>query len=227
MPSTISRTISRTITRSVALAGAGALLAVGLAGFSAAPADALMPTPVCEHALGTTQQVVTGLPTRLRTTCHSQVPRQLLAVAGHGTVSITPAGVIDYTSADGYLGTDVIRVIVPVGGLPSIWEASFTVEVVPEAVAGADSYEVAAGARLAVGADAGLLQNDSVPTAGWLIQRGETPPAHGSLALDTVTGSFVYQPDAGFTGTDRFLYRLTGPDQDAYSNVVAVTFLVR
>ncbi|QEF99255.1 FG-GAP repeat protein [Stieleria maiorica] len=36
----------------------------------------------------------------------------------------------------------------------------------------------------------------------------ETDPAHGTLSLDA-DGSFTYQPDAGFTGTDSFTYRVT------------------
>jgi hypothetical protein len=97
--------------------------------------------------------------------------------------------------------------------------------VIDPAVARPDHYEVPAGGPFV--APLPLLANDDVPTSGWLVQQGTTPPALGEIVIDTVTGAFVYTPTPGARGTDSFRYRLSGPDAGAYSNVVTVVLEVR
>ena len=76
----------------------------------------------------------------------------------------------------------------------------------PTAVA--DHYEVVQGKALTVTPAAGLLANDSVDRAGGEPQAEIVgAPAHGSLDLYS-DGSFEYQPDPGFTGTDTATYRV-------------------
>jgi len=72
-----------------------------------------------------------------------------------------------------------------------------------------DRYEVRAGVPLVVPPAAGLLANDA-EQPGLVSLRGERVegPAHGTLTL-LDDGSFTYEPDAGFSGQDRFAYRAT------------------
>jgi ELWxxDGT repeat protein len=53
-----------------------------------------------------------------------------------------------------------------------------------------------------------LLANDSDVEGDPMLALLVGGPAHGSLALDSVTGSFVYTPDANFHGSDSFTYQV-------------------
>jgi uncharacterized repeat protein (TIGR01451 family) len=70
-----------------------------------------------------------------------------------------------------------------------------------------DSYQAQEGQPLTVPAG-GVLNNDSDPNHFGLTAVLAGGPAHGKLVLNG-DGSFVYTPDAGFVGTDRFTYRAT------------------
>ncbi len=69
-------------------------------------------------------------------------------------------------------------------------------------------YDDARGNELRLlGTAPGVMENDtrgSSPATAALAQ----PPAHGSVALNP-DGTFVYRPNAGFTGDDAFTYTLT------------------
>ncbi|MHB0874723.1 MAG: Calx-beta domain-containing protein [Anaerolineae bacterium] len=87
------------------------------------------------------------------------------------------------------------------------YEESFTVSVVavdegPMAVG--DAYSTVQNTDLAVAAP-GLLANDSDADGQPLIAILAADPAHGAVTLQA-DGSFVYAPEAGFTGTDSFTY---------------------
>lgn len=68
-----------------------------------------------------------------------------------------------------------------------------------------DRYQVVQNAPLVVG-PGGVLSNDADPASRPLQATIVAGPAHGTLLL-AADGSFVYTPDAGFWGTDRFTYR--------------------
>lgn len=92
---------------------------------------------------------------------------------------------------------------------------------VPPAAAN-DSYGMIKGGALAVAA-AGVLDNDGDPNRDPLIAALVQEPANGSLTLNA-NGAFSYAPKAGFTGTDRFIYR--AHDGALHSNDAAVTVKV-
>lgn len=73
-----------------------------------------------------------------------------------------------------------------------------------ERIAQADAYVVRQGLALTVGAQAGVLSDDSSDTAlhAALVQG----PAHGTLQLGD-NGSFTYTPSSSYRGIDSFLYR--------------------
>jgi hypothetical protein len=80
----------------------------------------------------------------------------------------------------------------------------------PPAVVNNDAYISLQGSgALTVSAANGLLFNDVSATA--LTASLVTGPAHGTLQL-APNGSFVYTPDAGFTGVDGIAYHATNGD---------------
>jgi len=83
-----------------------------------------------------------------------------------------------------------------------------------------DLYAIEVTKTLTVTAP-GVLTND---IGSSLVAITDTNPSQGVLTLKA-DGSFVYQPDADFTGTDSFLYHVNNGESD--SNMVRVTFFIR
>ncbi len=137
-----------------------------------------------------------------------------------GTVSaLSPDGAFTYDPPAGFVGTDSFGYIISDGFAQS---GSATVTITVEAngapVATDDAYSVKQDATLAVDAAAGLLTNDTDPEGDQLTVEDAINPAHGTLTFDA-DGSFVYTPDAGFTGTDGFQYTLFDQTDSATANV--------
>jgi MYXO-CTERM domain-containing protein len=64
--------------------------------------------------------------------------------------------------------------------------------------------------------------NDTIPdgSTGWAV---DTTTAEGGTVVDNGDGTVTYSPPAGFTGTDTFTYRVTGPDGVEYEATVTIT----
>ena len=91
------------------------------------------------------------------------------------------------------------------------------------ALAREDAFLAAAGETLEVAADQGVLVNDADAGAGPLSAVLTAPPLHGTLQLES-DGSFRFQADAAFVGTDSFAYQVA--DGDTLSDPVRVTLQV-
>src|SRR5262249_27133552 len=103
--------------------------------------------------------------------------------------------------------------------------ASATVNIADNAVpvSHADSYSVAHDQSFSVGADGGVLANDTDADA--LDTPTATPgsgPSHGTLTLNA-DGSFVYTPDAGYAGSDSFTYTASDGLATSASATVSLT----
>ena len=96
--------------------------------------------------------------------------------------------------------------------------ALFAVPVAPVAVD--DAYSHTGFATPLVVAAAGVLGNDSDADADALAAIKVGDPANGVLTLNA-DGSFSYQPDQDFVGTDSFTYKANDATLD--SNVATVT----
>jgi len=126
----------------------------------------------------------------------------------HGALTLRADGSFTYTPNATFHGSDRFvykandgakksaATTVYVTGLSSLFEF----DAIP------DDYATAAGVPLVVAAP-GVLANDHNPDGGPLTTELMTPAAHGTLVLNE-DGSFVYTPEAGFTGTDSFVYRV-------------------
>ncbi len=92
----------------------------------------------------------------------------------------------------------------------------------PEATA--DSYEVEAD-MIFTNAAPGVLANDTDANGDALTASLVSSPSEGTLVEFLADGSFIYQPDPGFTGTDSFTYEAIDAG-GLTSSVVAVSLSV-
>ncbi|MEX0713607.1 MAG: Ig-like domain-containing protein [Pirellulales bacterium] len=136
-------------------------------------------------------------------------------------------GQLVFTPAANASGTATITVTVQddggtAGGGDDTIVKTFVVEVQAvndPPVANDDAYAFQPGIPLIVPAP-GVLENDSDVEEDPLTAELVTGPSAGILVLNT-DGSFIYTPDAGFTGTDSFTY--VANDGTVDSNVAVVT----
>jgi len=128
----------------------------------------------------------------------------------HGTVALAADGSFVYTPAAGFSGTDSFGYIVS-DGHGGAAEATVVIKVLQVSqppVAVPESYAVTQGTVLTVPAVAGVLAADYAPDGEPLSAGLLNGPAHGTLTLKP-DGSFVYQPNATFSGTDSFSYKVS------------------
>jgi len=127
-----------------------------------------------------------------------------------GSLTFNSDGSFVYAPDVGYIGADHF-IYQATDGVFTSTPVTVTINVTATGysapVALADTYEVAPGTTLTVDAALGVLANDSdadgdILTAQ-LVGRGT---AFGTLTLNS-DGSFVYEPNEGYTGTDRFVYQ--------------------
>ncbi|WP_433792420.1 Ig-like domain-containing protein [Actinoplanes sp. CA-252034] len=137
---------------------------------------------------------------------------------GHGTLETTPGGVVTYTPATGFCGTDVFTYTVadPAGNTGSATVVVTVANVAPNALD--DRFTVRSG----VATTLNVLANDTDANTGQVLSvlRAQTP-AHGAATI--TDGRLVYKPDAGFAGAETFTYELTDELGATDAAVVTVT----
>jgi len=142
----------------------------------------------------------------------------------HGSLSLSPDGAFSYTPDPGYAGQDSFTYRAGDGELNSD-VAEVTLEVVAENAAPSavdDAYDVDEDGLLAVDPP-GVLANDSDPDGDSLTVELVSGPTSGALTLNG-DGSFSYEPNENYHGTDGFTYRAT--DGLADSNVATVALTI-
>lgn len=85
-----------------------------------------------------------------------------------------------------------------------------------------DAYSIAEDATLAIAAP-GVLANDSDPESDPLSAALETGPSNAASFDLTADGSFDYEPEADFTGTDSFTYVASDGLSDSEPATVTIT----
>ncbi|HEY0548458.1 MAG TPA: Ig-like domain-containing protein [Verrucomicrobiae bacterium] len=143
----------------------------------------------------------------------------------HGTVNLSVDGSFLYTPAVGYTGVDSFTYIAFDGiALSPAALATITVTGFNTApTAQPDSYVTVKNTALNVAAPLGVLANDTDIDSDPLTAVLMNSPGHGSVTLNA-NGSFVYTPNANYTGTDTFRYRAN--DGAANSATVTVTITI-
>jgi large repetitive protein len=171
---------------------------------------AVVVTPVDDPpvAANDTLTVVEGgtasLDVRLNDTdADSPAPSVSAGAASHGQVSVDD-GVLTYVHDGSETTTDSVPYTLCDG--TSCDEATVAVTITPvnDAPIAVDDLFAVDG-TLDVPASEGVLANDSDPEEGALSATVVRGPSHGLLTL-SADGSFVYEPEEGYTGADAFTY---------------------
>lgn len=148
----------------------------------------------------------------------------------NGTVGLNADGSFTYTPNSGFSGSDsfTYHVEVPDGAGGTLVSNTVSVSLIVSAgntapVASGDNYATNAGTALSVPPAQGVLANDTDADGDPLTAVLQTSPTNGVLAFNA-NGSFVYTPNAGFSGNDSFTY--VANDGTADSNPATVTIAV-
>lgn len=151
----------------------------------------------------------------------------LVTGAAHGTVTLNPDGSFSYTPEAGFMGEDTFAYVAsdavassdPVMVTITVGEPG-SENLAP--VSADDQFATSVGQPLEIPA-AGVLGNDTDANGDALTATVVDGPTHGALTMGA-DGSFVYTPEAGFSGTDSFTY--TATDGALVGNVATVTITV-
>jgi hypothetical protein len=138
----------------------------------------------------------------------------ITGVVPNGTATVNADGTITFTPTAGFVGTSTFSYIVCDNGSASLCvTASVTVTVLatpaptnanmpPTAMD--DAYQVLKGTSIT----GNLGLNDTDPNGGQTLTHSLlTNPTNGVMSLNA-NGTYSYTPNAGFTGTDQFLYKV-------------------
>lgn len=146
----------------------------------------------------------------------------LVSGVSHGSLTLNADGSFSYTPTAGYRGPDSFTYRASDANDPSnIVTVSLTVDSTP--VANPDSYSVAEEGTLNVPVGQGVTINDTDGDLDPLTAAVVSQPSHGVLTFVS-NGSFVYTPNANFSGQDTFTYRAN--DGDQFSAPATVTINV-
>jgi VCBS repeat-containing protein len=142
----------------------------------------------------------------------------------YGILNLRPNGSFDYMPDANYNGSDSFTYYCTDRESNSnIATVNITITPVNDApIAVSDSYTMDENDYLAVDAP-GVLGNDSDVDNNMLTAIVVDGPAHGNLTLNQ-DGSFEYQPDQDYHGTDVFTYHAFDGELD--SNIVTVTITI-
>ena len=156
---------------------------------------------------------------------------QVIEYGGKSVYSLDIAGDDSETSGKTEGGTSGAVVVFKIGDLTATqtgtWHSGTNVELNLTAfsehtfTAVDDSYSTDEDMTLEVAAN-GVLGNDIESLGHELTATQVTSPANGDLTL-TGNGSFTYQPDADFHGTDSFTYKANNGTEDSNSATVSIT----
>ncbi|MHC4270874.1 MAG: Ig-like domain-containing protein, partial [Planctomycetota bacterium] len=169
---------------------------------------------------------------------------ELLTDTSYGTVTLNPDGSFTYTPDEGLmlanttLEDDTFTYMIS-DGFGGTDEATVTISLTNQSpVAQPDSYQTPEDEVLIVTPPLDVITGHPVPQ-----DNGDTDPDNeneGKVFDDILTaeliedptngsvifledGTFVYEPDSGFSGEDTFTYRVTDGFEESYSNIVTVT----
>ncbi|MCP4195390.1 MAG: tandem-95 repeat protein, partial [Planctomycetaceae bacterium] len=149
----------------------------------------------------------------------------LVTDVSNGTLTLNSDGSFNYTPANNYFGSDNFSYLANDGVDDSnIATATITINSINDApIATGESYSLSVGNIFSLPTP-GILSNDTDVENDSLNAILNTDVSNGTLTLNS-DGSFSYEPDNGFSGTDSFTY-LVQDDGGLDSNVVTVTLTV-
>jgi uncharacterized repeat protein (TIGR01451 family) len=138
--------------------------------------------------------------------------------AGHGTVTVTPAGAVLYTPDATYAGPDSFTYTVSDADHNTA-TATVTLTVRNQTPAAhADATLVPVNGSV----DINVLGNDNDPNGDPLTVTGVSLPSNGT-AMVHVDGTVTYSPDSGFMGSDSFTYAISDGNGGTDTATVSIT----
>ena len=142
----------------------------------------------------------------------------------HGAVTLAEDGSFVYTPESDFSGEDSFTYVAGDGQAESEGTTvAISVEAANDApVSAADAYVTSEDAVLTVDATGGVLANDTDADADALTASVVDEPSHGIVTL-AEDGSFVYTPEADFSGEDSFTYLASDGEANGELTVVTVT----
>ncbi len=142
---------------------------------------------------------------------------------GSGTLLFNADGSFTYTPAADFVGSDSFTYQAFDGALSSgLVTVTLNVEADNQAPStNPDSYSVDQGTALTVSAP-GLLANDSDSNGDPITAALASGPANGTVSINP-DGSFTYEPNSGFYGTDSFSYVANDGEDDSVTTPVQIT----
>lgn len=158
----------------------------------------------------------------------SALTAQLVTGPSHGTLVLNGDGTFSYTPEANFNGTDTFIYRAWDGAAGDTAVVTITVSSVNDLpVTADDAYNTSEDTPVTITA-ADLRNNDTdveTPTASLVVSldpAGFSKPAHGILT-DNLDGTFTYTPEAGFSGTDGFIYKVTDADGGTSEGTVLIT----
>ncbi|NLS97813.1 MAG: tandem-95 repeat protein [Planctomycetaceae bacterium] len=139
----------------------------------------------------------------------------------NGQQTLNADGSFTYTPNAGFHGTDTFTYTANDGTTDSA-PATVTIDVNTLASAVDDTYSVDENGTLTVNVADGLLNNDADVDGDAISVALATGPSHGTLTLNA-DGSFEYQPEADYYGTDTFTYVVNDGFGDSAEATVTIT----
>ena len=141
---------------------------------------------------------------------------------GHGSLTLNADGSFSYTPEANFHGSDSFRYRASdPGGASSTAVVTITVNSLNDApLAADDNYSTSEDETLNVAAS-GVLAGDTDVDGDSLTAALVTGPQHGNLTFNS-DGSFVYTPNADFSGADSFTYSATDPSGSSSLAVVHI-----
>ncbi len=140
----------------------------------------------------------------------------LVAGASHGTLTLNADGSFQYTPSTGFRGTDTFTYKANDGKADGS-TTTVTLQVNNPPIGAADSYTTTNALPLNISVP-GVLSNDTDTNGDSLTAVLVSPTSNGTLSVNA-NGSFLYNPNTGFVGTDQFIYQ----PFDGLNNGEAVT----
>ena len=146
----------------------------------------------------------------------------IVAEPAHGMVTLNSDGSFIYNPAAGYAGSDSFTYRA-YDGKDYSNDAKVSITIINTApVAVNDTYSANRNSVLNI-ASPGVLKNDTDANGDALTASLVSGVTHGALTLNS-DGSFIYNPTAGYTGSDSFTYRAY--DGKDYSNNAKVSITI-
>jgi nitrous oxidase accessory protein NosD len=140
----------------------------------------------------------------------------------NGSITINADGTISYTPNAGYVGADSFDYSIS-DGRGGAASASISVNVLPAPNRPPDAQDDSAQTTAGIAVTVGALSNDSDPDGDPLLITLVGSPSNGSANANS-NGSITYTPNAGFVGSDSFVYTIID-DEDA-SDIATITIEV-